>query len=490
MKASHRKLVEDDGLRGQLKTKSRKRREDVSSLVQTSGARSNRNDLLPNAAFVSVSPQQLLPPKRNVRKITPTHLQEVIGSIQSFGFCVPPLIDAENRVLDGVIRVEAAKRLGLPSIQCVRVDHLNPQDLRLFRTAINRLGEKGQWDLGELKTELSELIADGVAIDTSGFTAAEIDQIIIDDEIDPEEAEALSPDLEREPMAKPGDLFVLGRHRILCGDAIKPESYQRLMQGLLARLVLTDPPYNVPIAGHVTKGTHREFVMASGEMSAAEFASFNEAWIATCSQQLVDGGILASFIDWRGYPSIYDAAHKSLLHQLNLVVWTKTNGGLGSLYRSQHELIPIFKKGSAPHTNNVELGRNGRWRSNVWNYPGASSLGSDSRKGLEFHPTVKPVSMLEDAILDVTKRDDIVLDPFLGSGSTLIAAERQGRSCYGIELDPRYVDLAIRRFETTTGQPPLLQETTENLILPAVAEDPVVAPARRKSLPQAPQGSR
>lgn len=320
MKASNRKLIEGDGLRTVLKAKSRKRREDVTSLAQASGARPIRNDLLPDAVFVSVSPQSLLPPRRNVRRLSPAHLQEVIGSIQSFGFCVPPLIDSENRILDGVTRVEAAKRLGLPSIQCVRVNHLNPQELRLLRTAINRLGEKGQWDLGELKTELSELIAEGIAIETSGFTSAEIDQIIIDDEFDAEDTEALALDQERDPIAKLGDLFVLGRHRILCGDATNPESYLRLMQGLPARLVLTDPPYNVPIAGHVTKGAHREFVMASGEMSDAEFTSFNEAWISAAAQQLVDGGILASFIDWRGYPSIYEAARKQNLQQLNLVV--------------------------------------------------------------------------------------------------------------------------------------------------------------------------
>ena len=462
MGTSNRHPIESSDFRSALKAKSRKRREVVSSLSQACVTRPIRNDLLTDVAFVTVSPQSLLAPIRNVRKVTPAHLQEVIGSIQSFGFCDPPLIDANNRILDGVTRVEAAKRLGLPLIQCVRVDHLDPQELRLFRMAINRLGEKGQWELGELKTELSELIADGIAIDTSGFTPAEIDQIIIDDACDLEETDELIPNLERDPVAKPGDLFVLGRHRILCGDATNPESYQRLIRGLSASLVLTDPPYNVPIAGHVTKGAHREFVMASGEMSETELATFNEAWISGATQQLVDGGILASFIDWRGYPSIHDAARKAALQQINLVVWSKTNGGLGSLYRSQHELIPFFKKGNAPHTNNVELGKNGRWRSNVWNYPGASSLGSESRKGLEFHPTVKPVAMLEDAILDVTKRDDVILDPFMGSGSTLIAAEKTGRRCRAIELDPLYVDLTIKRFEILTGQSAALEKANEH----------------------------
>ena len=204
-----------------------------------------------------------------------------------------------------------------------------------------------------------------------------------------------------------------------------------------ARLVLTDEPYNVPIAGHVTGGSrHREFAMASGEMTDAEFLAFNEAWMAAVLPSLRDGGVFGTFIDWRGYPTVHSAAVKLGLNPLNLIVWTKTNAGMGSLYRSQHELLPLFKNGSAPHVNNVELGKRGRWRSNVWTYPGASSLGSDARRGLEDHPTVKPTAMLEDALLDLTDRGDIVIDPFLGSGSTLIAAEKTGRVCRGVHAAP------------------------------------------------------
>jgi DNA modification methylase len=197
-------------------------------------------------------------------------------------------------------------------------------------------------------------------------------------------------------VARIGDVFVLGAHRIACGSATDPEVLSRLMAGdLPARLVLTDEPYNVPIVGHVTGGDHREFAMASGEMSHAEFLAFNEAWMAAAIQSLCDGGILATFIDWRGYPTVSAAAIKLGLKALNLIVSAKTNAGMGSLYRSQHELLPLFKKGAAPHINNVELGRRGRWRANVWTYPGASSLGSDARRGLKDHPTVKPTAMLE-----------------------------------------------------------------------------------------------
>jgi DNA modification methylase len=228
-----------------------------------------------------------------------------------------------------------------------------------------------------------------------------------------------------------------------------------------ARLILTDEPYNVPVAGHVTSGVHREFLMASGEMTDAEFRAFNAAWIGASLRHLRDGGLFGTFIDWRGYPAVIAAALQLGLAPSNLIVWAKSNAGMGSLYRSQHELLPLFKKGKASHINNVELGKNGRWRSNVWTYPGASSMGSEARQGLQHHPTVKPVAMLEDALLDMTERGDIVLDSFLGSGSTLIAAEKTGRRCRGLELDPLYVDVILRRYEAVTGRPAVLESTAE-----------------------------
>ena len=215
------------------------------------------------------------------------------------------------------------------------------------------------------------------------------------------------------------------------------------------------------IAGNVTRGSHREFAMASGEMTVAEFLAFNGAWIATVLPYLCNGGILGTFIDWRGLPTVHSAVGNLGLVPLNLIVWAKTNAGMGSLYRPQHELLPLFTKGSRPHVNDIELGKRGRWRSNVWTYPGASSLGSDARRGLKDHPTVKPTAMLEDALLDITNRGDLVIDPFLGSGSTLIAAETTGRVCRGVELDPLYVDVIARRYEAATGNQAVLVETGE-----------------------------
>lgn len=232
-------------------------------------------------------------------------------------------------------------------------------------------------------------------------------------------------------------------------------------EGEVARLVLTDEPYNVSIARHVTRGRHREFAMASGEMSEIEFLTFNKAWIRAVLPSLIEGGLLGTFIDWRGYPTANAAAMRLGLAPLNLIIWAKTNGGMGSLYRPQHELLPLFKKAPVPHVNNVELGKRGRLRSIVWTYPGASSLGSDARRGLKDHPTVKPTALLEDALLDVTNRGDIVIDPFLGSGSTLIAAQKTGRLCRGVELDPLYVDVVVRRYEGATGEAATLAETGE-----------------------------
>jgi DNA modification methylase len=281
----------------------------------------------------------------------------------------------------------------------------------------------------------------------------------------PLEQGPLAPAPNAIPVARIGDIFELGPHRLICGDATDSSVIRQLMEGdAPARLILTDVPYNVKISGHVTSGAHREFAMASGEMTDAQFLDFNIASIDAALPHLCDGGVYGTFIDWRGLPTVHAAATKLGLTALNLVVWTKTNAGMGSLYRSMHELLPLFKKGDAPHVNNVALGKKGRWRSNVWVYPGASSLGSDARRGLQDHPTVKPTAMLEDALLDLTNRGDIVLDPFLGSGSTLIAADKTGRICRGVELDPLYVDVIIRRFEAATGNRGVLANTGETFV--------------------------
>jgi DNA modification methylase len=456
-------LDDYSGFTHQLRRKSRARRQSARNLASAAeGFGTRRNDPLPALVLVDLPVEQLVVKGRPIRRRDESHIQAVARSIACLGFCQPVLIDKDKNVIDGVIRVEAAKRSGLSTIPCIRVDHLNDVELRLVRLALNRLQERGEWDLEELKLEMQEIIKLDGPIEITGFELSEIDQIMIGDELSALESGPLEPRADANPVAVLGDIFRLGHHRIICGDSTDPILLDNLMgDAAPGRLVLTDEPYNVPIRGHVSGQDHREFAMASGEMSDEAFEAFNEAWMRACLPHLLEGGVFGTFIDWRGYPILHGAATTCGLTQLNLITWVKTNGGMGSLYRSQHELLPLYKKGDAPHVNNVMLGRRGRSRSNVWTYPGASSLGSDARRGLRDHPTVKPVAMLEDAILDVTNRGDLVLDPFLGSGSTLMAAEKAGRVCYGVEVDPLYIDLIIARFHEMTGQWAVLEETGE-----------------------------
>jgi|SRR5712671_641274 len=460
----HRKtLSSETSLKNPLRTKSRRRREELTGLAAASSAaaRPIRNDILPKLELVELAPGDLVAPARNLRKSDAAHIREVANAISSLGFCDPVLIDEHNGVLDGMTRVEAAKLLGLPYVPCIRTNHLTASERRLVRLALNRLGEKGSWDLDELKLELEELILEDAPIEITGFSMIEVDQIVLGEEPAAVDTGPLAPDPNAKPVAQSGDVFVLGEHRVICGDATDPRALEILMAGDEARLLLTDEPYNVRIAGHVTSGAHREFKMASGEMTDGEFRAFNAAWMGASIPHLRDGGLFGTFIDWRGYPAVIAAAQELGLTAFNLVVWGKSNAGMGSLFRSQHELLPLFKRGGAPHVNNVALGKHGRWRSNLWTYPGASSAGSEARQGLQFHPTVKPVAMLEDALLDMANRGDIVLDPFLGSGSTLIAAEKTGRRCRGVELDPLYFDVILRRYKAATGRPAVLESTGE-----------------------------
>jgi DNA modification methylase len=453
----------EQGLITRLRTKSRSRRESARELAIASEEwRGRRNDLAPALSLIEVPIEKLRPLGRAFRCKDPAHVRSVARSIQALGFCVPVLIDVEFGVVDGLIQVEAAKLLGLAVVPCVRIDHLTQVELRTLRLAINRLQEKGRWDVAELKIEFQELIILDAPIEIAGFEPTELDQVLIGEELSGLEMGPLQPNEGAVAIARVGDVFRLGNHRLICGDSTDPSVLAQLMgEAPPARLILTDEPYNVPIQGHVSGSGHREFAMASGEMSDAEFMAFNASWMKACLPYLCEGGLFSTFIDWRGYPTVHAAVTECGLTPLNLITWVKTNAGMGNLYRSQHELLPLYKKGDVPHLNNVQLGRRGRSRSNVWTYPGASSLGSDARRGLQDHPTVKPVAMLEDGLLDVTNRGDVVIDPFLGSGSTLVAAEKAGRLCYGVELDPLYVDVIIARFQEMTGQWAVLEETGE-----------------------------
>jgi len=368
VRKNHISLVDEWSLPRQLQRKSRRRREELLQLAKASAApRARRNDPLPRLELANIGLDDLHLAARKTRKCTPAHVREVMGSISELGFCAPIIVGKDNLVLDGEIRIEAAKHLGLPTVPCIRVDHLTDVEQRTLRLAVNRLSEKGEWDLTELKIEFEELILTDAPIDISGFALEQIDQIVLCDETEGAEQGPLAPEPDMIAIAHLGDIFRLGEHRIVCGDATDPAVLAKLMDGdSPARLVLTDEPYNVAIAGNVTGGTHREFLMGSGEMSEAEFLAFNSDWMSAALPFLCDGGVFGTFIDWRGYPTVFAAASKLALNPVNLIVWAKTNAGMGSLYRSQHELLPLFKKGDSPHVNNVALGKKGRWRSNVW----------------------------------------------------------------------------------------------------------------------------
>jgi DNA modification methylase len=446
-----------DSSREGLKAKGRSRQNAGAwpAEAEKASGRFHRNDILPSLRIEPCPVDALKLHVRKLRKHDRAHVREIANAISTVGFTVPLLIGKNNVVIDGGSRLEAAKFLGLSSVPCIRVDHLDETEQRLLRLAVNRLGEKGFWDLGELEAEFKELIIADAPIEISGFDADEIEQLV--SAVDKDGPETVDLALSTGPaIARPGDLFRLGAHRLICGDASDPAVIRRLMGHDIARFVFTDGPCNVAISGEVTDGATGEFANASGEMTQAPFLSLHRQWIEAVLPYLADGGLLGTFIDWRNLPILLAAATTLALTPLDLVVWAKTNAGAGSLYRSQHELLPLFKKGSSSHVNNLSLGKRGRRRTNLWTYPSVSSSGSDARKGPSDHGSAKPTAMLQDALIDLSNRGDIVLDPFLGSGSTLIAAENSGRVCRAVELNPLSIDVIIRRYEAlmrTTAVP-------------------------------------
>lgn len=393
----------------------------------------------------------------NPRKHPEKQIVRLMASIEEFGFALPVLIDGEGAIIAGEARVEAAKRLNLSEVPVIVASHWSKAQVRAYRVADNRLGELSEWDEEALAIEIAAIIElDETPIELLGWETAEIDLILADDreatQSDPADE---VPELPRTPTSRMGDLWLLDKHRLLCGSSLEEESWTRVLGGQTAAMAFSDPPYNVPISGHVSglgKQRHAEFAMASGEMSKAQFTEFLTTTVSLMAAPLKDGAILDLCIDHRHIGEMLAAIEGSGLAPINLCVWRKANGGMGSLYRSQHELVFIAKKGNGPHTNNVQLGKYGRNRSNIWEYAGANGFGKTRMDDLADHPTVKPIALVADAILDVTHPGEIVLDGFMGSGTTILAAERTKRVGYGIEIEPGYVDVVIRRWETMTGR--------------------------------------
>ncbi|MGF7163304.1 DNA modification methylase [Rhodoligotrophos appendicifer] len=398
---------------------------------------------------------------RNARRHTRKQVEQIAESIRAFGFVSPLLIDEQGVIIAGHGRLAAAKKLGYSTVPVVRVEHLDDAQKRALRIADNKLCELAGWDEELLKLEFSDLLKIDLRLDLSfdleitGFASAEIDRLVNDSAEDPDDDK--SPELPAQaPVTRPGDLWILGGHRLICGDALEEATYEKLMGEDTAQMSISDPPYNVPIGGHVSRtGRHRAFAMASGEMSEDEFTRFLQTYLTHATKRCDPAAIHLTFIDWRHMREMLNASRQAELELKNLVVWDKGSGAMGSFYRSQHELAFIFKSPGASHKNNVQLGKFGRNRTNVWSYPGAHSL----RKELELHPTPKPVALIADAIRDVSDRNNLVLDCFAGSGTTIIAAEKVGRRCRAIELDPGYVDVAVKRWLLRTGETAIHADT-------------------------------
>lgn len=423
----------------------------------------------------------LRPWARNARTHSKKQINQLADSLRTFGFTNPVLIDDENTILAGHGRVEAARQLQMDRVPCIRLESMTPAQKRAYVLADNKLALNAGWDEELLAEELQHLLEIDLDFDIGvlGFSIPEIDNLI--EGLNPEEVgDPLEDQLplveDGSAISRPGNIWQLGPHRLICGNALEAETYEKLLGRTKARMVFTDPPYNVVIDGNVGglgAIKHREFAMASGEMSREEFTTFLKSAFRHLAAFSLDGSIHFICMDWRHMSEML-AAGEAVFNELkNLCVWAKDNGGMGTFYRSRHELVFAFKNGTAPHLNSFELGQHGRYRTNVWEYKGVNTLRAGRMEELALHPTVKPVAMIADAIKDVSKRNDVVLDPFGGSGSTLIASHKTGRRAYLAELDPIYVDRIVRRWEVYAKDDAILVETGETFaqVTKALRED-------------------
>ena len=402
--------------------------------------------------------ENLVPDPRNARTHPKKQIDQICASIRAFGFTNPILIDPDGGIIAGHGRLLAAKAIGIAEVATIELVGLTVEQKRALRIADNKIALNAGWDLELLKLELGDLAALDVDLDLSltGFSGGEID-VILRSDVDPDDE--VIPAVPAASRTRPGDIWVLGEHRIGCGDG--RDTY--FLQAVIGRdtkvdAAFLDPPYNVAINGHAnTRGRHREFAMASGEMSEDAFRAFLAETLGACRDVSRDGAVHFVCMDWRHMDDVLSVSNDIYGELLNLCVWNKSNAGMGSLYRSKHELVFVYRVGKTPHVNAVELGRHGRNRTNVWDYASVNSFAGSRRDDLALHPTVKPTALVADAIQDVTKRGDLVLDIFLGSGTSLIACERVGRRFRGIDIDPAYVDVAIERWTAMTGQEPVLE---------------------------------
>jgi len=433
--------------------------------------------------IILMDADDIFPYERNPRNITSAAISKVAESIKEFGFLNPIIVDKNNIIIAGHTRLKACQKLGINKVPVIKAEHLTPAQVQAYRIADNRTGEEATWnkdllaiEIGELKDLISNNQKDNAFdISLTGFDLKELEALnnlklsnsFNDNDKDEDEGNRIPELIEsKPPITKAGDIWLLGKHKLLCGDSTNFGDVQKLMGEELANMVFTDPPYNVKVKDIMGSGKvqHEEFAMASGEMNEEEFINFLKDIFTNIYATSKDGSIHYICMDWKHIYEIIKAGKEVFTEYKQLCIWNKDNGGMGSFYRSKHELIFVFKKGKAPHTNNFGMGEYGRYRSNVWDYPAINSFAgrevvtnedgkkvSGTSKELEMHPTVKPLKMVMDAILDCSNEGELITDFFLGSGTTLIASEKTNRRCYGIEISPHYCDVIVKRWEELTG---------------------------------------
>jgi DNA modification methylase len=426
-----------------------------------------------------VPPGSLIDNPRNARTHPKRQIAKLMAGISRFGFLVPILVDGKNVIIAGHGRRLAAVELGLAEVPIIVISDLDDDDVRAFMHADNLVCEKGGYDKDVLRSELQYFAEIGYDMEITGLDTIEIDTILgVEDATATADDDIVALPSTEPPFSRLGDLWHNGEGRLIVGDSCDPLVLERLMAGERAELVFTDPPYGCPIENNVSgmgQVKHGNFVRGAGEESLPEMAmNLLRPAFKNLARHCHAGAIAFVCSDWRAAPHMLDAGQGVFEEVKNWIIWVKTNAGMGTFYRSQFEIIFVFKVSRGKIINNFGLGEGGRYRSNVWTYPGANTFRKGRMKDLVAHPTCKPRKLCADAILDCSRRGGIILDVFAGSGTTLAAAALVGRRGYGIELDPKYADVILRRLAEQTGEIPLLDGVTplEEVIAARRAESP------------------
>ncbi len=409
-----------------------------------------------------VAIQRVSPAARPLKKHHKQYIAKLAAGISRFGFLVPMLVDEEYRLVSGHARLAAARLNKLEQVPVIRVDHLTSEQRRTLAIYENKVSQESEFDEEALNLEFEELrlTEPELELTNTGFAIGEIDALagrIKTKALDDLDYAAEEPP-KRPPITRPGDEWLCGRHRIICGDSTFPEVIAQLADGAKFRQLIADCPYNLPTRAFSSSGRFGNFQMAAGEMDRPEFTAFLSRFFTAATPQLIDGALLYTFMDAKHIGELLAAAEGAGLDYKQLLVWVKGSAGMGSFYRSGHELIGVFRHGTAPSQNNIQLGRYGRNRSNVLSYPGVMGTGS-GKLALTLHPTVKNLALIADLILDASAPGDNILDSFGGSGTTMIAAEKTDRTAYLCELSPAYVDVTVERFNALGGEQALLRST-------------------------------